>query len=267
MRAEILIDPEAADRGRAMIEAMVAAAPIPIKQRHAYRGDCEILVTYGTGHPERRIGWLAHLRKGGRCIGLDLGYWNRTGRDAAMRVTLDADHCNRWIRPEDPERFDREGIRLREDHDPKGPIIVVGTTKKDGVISGAKPMEWELAKFAQLATAYPKREIVYRPKRARDQRPHGYRFDLREDIRQVIKGASLVVCKHSNVAVDACIAGIPVACDDGAASALYTGDLCNPTKPTKAQRLEFLRSLAHWQYRPSEAAQCWDYLLGRIRFG
>lgn len=76
-------------------------------------------------------------------------------------------------------------------------------------------------------------------------------------IDEALRGASLVVCRHSNVAVDACVAGIPVECDDGAAAALYRG---NPN-PTREQRAEFLRRLTFWEWRPDEAAQAWDWIL------
>ena len=35
-------------------------------------------------------------------------------------------------------------------------------------------------------------------------------------IADVLNGCSVVVCRHSNVAVDACIAGVPVECEGGA---------------------------------------------------
>ena len=75
-----------------------------------------------------------------------------------------------------------------------------------------------------------------------------------------MKGASLVVCSHSNVAVDACIAGIPVDCTDGAALALYKDN----QNPTVERRLEFLRSLAWWQWSTREAPQAWEFIKGVI---
>lgn len=257
-----------AARGRRMLDALIAAAPIPVKVRSAYNGDADILVTYGTGHPVRRPWWLEHRRRGKRCIGLDLGYWDRNVEDdAGMRVTLDTDHPPQWIRPEPPERFDARGSALRYDAHPDGPVVLVGQGVKSVRVAREKPCDWEYRALARIRAAYPGREVVFRPKRATDRAPLGLARRVDESIETVLAGASLVVCRHSNVAVDACLAGVPVVCEDGAAAALYGRDVCKPSNPTPAQRLEFLRSLAWWNWRPSEAAEAWAYLLTRIRSG
>ncbi len=269
MRAEILLADPIAARGRRMLEALVDTAPIPVKVRGAYTGDAEILVTYGTGHPIRRPWWLEHRRRGGRCVGLDLGYWDRMIEgDAGMRFTLDTDHPPQWIRPEPPDRFDARGAALRSDAHPDGPVVVVGQGVKSAAVARERPGEWEARTIAKVRAALPGRPIHFRPKRAQGAKaPPGTVKRVDDSIEAVLVGASLVVCRHSNVAVDACLAGVPVVCDAGAAAALYGSNLCNPNTPTPAQRLEFLRSLAWWNWRPSEAAAAWAYLLARIRAG
>ena len=118
-------------------------------------------------------------------------------------------------------------------------------------------MEWEHRILAQVHSAYPGARILYRSKRPEH-------FDgcpsIDGSIEQALKGASLVVCHHSNVAVDACIAGIPVVCADGAAAALYNNDLLNPVTPSFEERLRFLRNLAWWQWHPSEAKKAWTFI-------
>jgi hypothetical protein len=265
VQAELILVWDMAQRGRRMIEALRDTAPIPVRVSEAYTGKAEILITYGTGHPIRRPWWQEHRRKGGRCIGLDLGYWDRADPDAAMRVTLDTDHPPQWIRREPAPRWKATGITLREDANPDGPIVLVGGGRKSLQVLREKPLQWEASVLPRLRTLG--REIVYRPKRPTDRGPAGLRVMKHEAIDDALKGASLVVCRHSNVAVDACIAGIPVACDGGAASALYGKDPCKPTAVTPSQRRKFLESLAWWNWRPSEAAQTWTYLLNRIQCG
>lgn len=255
MRAEILIDGGMALRGQRMLKAMIAAAPIPIVVRENYVGDCEILMTYGNGHAIRRPWWMRHLRRGGRCVGWDLGYWRH--EDETMRVTLDADHPQRWIRPESSARWDAWGIDLRDDFDPAGPVVVVGLGQKALKVHGLDPLEWERG-AAQRAKPYG-RKVIFRPKRSGDPRLPGVAVG-KGPIEDVLRGASLVICRHSNVAVDACIAGVPVMCDDGAAHALYAS--C--AAPSRDQRLQFLRSLAWWQWKPNEAKDAWTYLLNRL---
>jgi hypothetical protein len=238
-----------------MLQAMIEAAPIPICVREAYVGDCEILMTYGTGHAIRRPWWLKHLAKAGRCVGWDLGYWRH--EEGTMRMTLDADHPQRWIREEPASRWDAWGIELREDSAPDGPAVIVGLGQKALAVHRLAPLQWEQAAAARIAKKG--RKLVFRPKRVADPRLRRVPLAI-GPIEDVLRGASLVVCRHSNVAIDACIAGIPVICEDGAALALYR----DGPEPTRDQRLQFLRGLAWWQWKPTEARDAWTYLLQRL---
>jgi hypothetical protein len=62
-----------------------------------------------------------------------------------------------------------------------------------------------------------------------------------------------VCCFHSSVAVDAVVAGVPYEAEEGAATWLLG-------KPfTTESRLDFMRRLAWWQWRPSEAPLAWAF--------
>lgn len=256
MRAEILTDSDMMNRGARMIEALIAASPIPITPSVRYTGTADLLVTYGTGHPLRRQWWQRHRNSGRHCIGLDLGYW---GADT-MRVTIDTDHPQDWIRAESPERWDSQGIALREDFNPRGHAVIVGMGRKSLAVHHLRPLEWETRAVAQ-ARALGLTPVL-KPKRIKYAGIPGV-SKATGSIEETMKGAALVICRHSNVAVDACIAGVPVRCEDGAAFALYR----NNSHPTPAERLEFLRSLAWWNYRIDEAELAWKYLLSRLGYG
>lgn len=257
MRVEILTDPDMAKRGSRMLDAMIAAAPMPARVGKHYKGGTELLMVYGTGHPVRRQHWIQHKADGGRCIGWDLGYWNRDTQ--TMRLTIDHDHPQALIRPEDPERFNTAGIVLRNDYKPSGRVVIVGMSAKANRMNRIGRNQWEMRAARRARLEFPDREIVFKVKRETDPQLPGFQT-LRMPVEEALRGASLVVCRHSNVAIDACIAGIPVKCEDGAAYALYRK---NPT-PTLEQRLSFLQSLAHWQYTPDEAALAWKYILKRL---
>jgi hypothetical protein len=257
VRVEFLIDPKMANRGAQMLDAMIATCPFEHEVNKAWRGKSDILMVYGTGHPVRRPWWTEHLRRGRIGIGWDLGYWSRETR--TMRLTINGDHPPAMIRPEDPARWDSAGIALRNDFKHEGHILVVGMSRKATKIHGMVAWTWELERARHYQKRYIHRNVFFRPKRDTDPLLPGFRT-MRGAIEDALRGASLVVCRHSNVAVDACIAGIPVHCEDGAAFALYK----NNPNPTPAERLEFLRSLAHWQYRPDEAQQAWTYIRNRL---
>lgn len=264
MRCEILTDPEMAARGDKMLRAMIKRAPIEVRVREEYVGDCDLLMVYGSGHPVRRPWLQAHARSGRHWIAWDLGYWkHKEDGTCRMRVTIDADHPPQWLRPEPADRWDREGIALRDDFNPDGPIIIVGQGRKSTRAQGSAPLAWEASTLREVRMAYRDRRILFRPKRRSDPRLPVPPL-LQDNIADALRGASLVVCRHSNVAVDACIAGIPVVCFDGAASALYGADISNPRRPSPEERLAFLRSLAWWQWKPEEASEAWTYLLHRL---
>lgn len=266
MRCEILIDPGMFPRGANMLDAMIKAAPIEVKVRKVYKGDCEILMVYGMGHPQRAPWQRAHVKAGGRLIGWDLGYWVRDVKNPYMRCTIDHDHPWRMLREEPADRWLGAGIQLREIARAKGPIMVIGMGPKSLIAHNLRLLQWETETVAKARAAYPGKGIIYRPKRMHDALMHGETC-IHGPIEDALRGMALVICRHSNVAVDACIAGVPVVCEDGAARALYGNDIANPTVVTAVQRLEFLQNLAYWNWKPSEAAQAWNYLLNRLQFG
>lgn len=263
MDCEVVLAPRTAVRGEKMLRAMVEAAAgagVRVAFTDRWRAKAPWLMTYGLGHPERRAHNLEHIRRGGRLIGWDLGYWHRdVPVSFSMRLTIDADHPHRMLVPMPARRFDAAGITLREDFDPTGPIILCGLGPKQRRMLGLGVQQWERRTLARLHREMPGRRVLYRPKYAehpleRCPTSHG-------PIEDALRGASLLVCAHSNTAVDACIAGVPVECEDGAAFALYE----NNPMPTRAQRLSFLRRLAWWQWTVPEAAQAWAFIKDRLK--
>lgn len=240
-----------------MMGAMIEAAPAAgvrciVTEKHGNRAP--LLMSYGLGHAVRRPQTQAHLARGGKLIGWDMGYWER---EVAMRCTVGGDHARGM--PDMPAaRWEATGLQLREDFDPAGPVVLVGIGRKSRAQFGLRGQEWELRTLAEIRRVYPKRRVLYRPKKP--ERLAGVP-SVEGEIEDALRGASLVVCRHSNVAVDACIAGIPAVCEDGAAAALYGRDLARPVTPDRAQRLAFLHNLAWWNWKPNEAEEAWRFLL------
>lgn len=260
MRCEVLIDRDMFKRGAAMLDAMIAAAPIEVRPRETYAGDCELLMVYGTGHPRRRPWQEAHTANGGTVVSWDLGYWNRSA--GAMRLSIGHEHPQHMLRPEPAERWAAQDITLQDFYKPNGHVLIVGIGPKSCRTYGLRPMQWEFARGREALALMDGRRVIYKPKREHDAPLPGFPVK-RGPIMEALRGASLVVCRHSNVAVDACIAGVPVVCQDGAAAALYGNDIRNPVAPSIEQRRAFLESLAWWNWLPAEAPQAWQYILSR----
>lgn len=235
------------------------ALGMDIQLNRGYTGSKDLLVLYGAGAPDREQLMKRHLGSGRHVICWDVGYIGR-GKDTSrhyFRVSVDHTHPNRMMEttPNSPERWRAHGVSIREDFHPKGPIIVAGMGPKSRI--HLKINDWEINTLNRTKKRFPGKRIIYRPKprRLRDDRIP-WEKDGETPIATLLKGSSLVICRHSNVAVDACIAGIPVECEDGAAHWLYK----NSPNPTQEQRLDFLNRLAWWQWKATEMKDAWKFL-------
>lgn len=270
MRLDFLVTPQTAVNGRELVRAAHAGA---VKAGHdavmvARPRAGSVLVLYGLGGVERLGAWNRHKANGGRLIAFDAGYWDRklASRERRYRVSVDGFHCPHLIlRGPSPsaDRWNSSGFVVRKLGNPGGPIMLVGNGPKSRAVGAAS---WCADKSREIRAALPGCKILYRPKpkRSHDQ---GVQFDAVSTgpIDSELVRVSLVVCRHSNVSVDACRLGVPVVCDDGAAACIYPQALRHATKqPSVAQRRDFLRRLAWWQWSPNEceSGAFWQWMVG-----
>lgn len=251
---ELLIDPPFCKRAERLMSALAAAAPPLTVVTSRYTGQRKVLVLYGVGLDSRYKAMRAHIKQGGHVAMWDLGYWDR---EEAMRVSIDHLHPTAAQMAMAPAGETRREVTLREDGDPKGPVLLIGMGPKSVHMYGLRQLEWERRMVGQIRKSHPGRQILWRPKGRKVTQILGTKLRHGMPIEEALKGCSLVVCRHSNCAIDAAIAGVPVLTMDGAARALYAE---HPT-PTREQRAEFLRQLGWWNWRPSEAPQAWDWMM------
>lgn len=226
------------------------AAGDEVRETHGYEGRSEWLVLQGVGDRMHDAARRAHVRQGGHVLMWDFGYWDREKITGRMRMSIDDDHPQRWLdaTPIDPGRT---VPALREDGDPAGPIVLIGLGRKSRKYLRAG--EWERRVHADLVRRFPGRRIIFKPKPGDPTRVPCETVPADTPIEELLKGASLLVCRHSNCAVDAAIAGVEFEAEDGAAVWLQARGF------TRANRLEFLQRLAWWQYKPHEAALAWSF--------
>jgi hypothetical protein len=208
---------------------------------------------YGPGAVRRLPIVRRHVAAGGRVAMWDLGYWDR---EDGMRLSIDDLHPSAKMLGMAPEGPGRREFVLREDCDPTGPILLIGLGRKSCLAWGYAPLEWEGRKLSKLRAAFPARRILWRPKGREMVGLGGLDVSHGTSIEEALRGCSLVVCRHSNVAIDACVAGVPVDCEDGAALALYR----DGASPSREARFEFLRRLTWWEWRSKEAAKAWKWI-------
>lgn len=232
--------------------------------------DGSVLITYGLGGHDRLPHAQAHASRGLNYIAFDAGYWERKTEDRRYRVSINGFHCPKLIMRgpnPGPYRWAQSDLSITDLFHPSGDIILVGNSPKAEAVGAAG---WTSKKSRELRAAFgSKRRVIYRPKRRQYEKNIICDGVASEgDIEKVLSKASLVVCRHSNVAVDACRAGVPVLCDDGAAAAIYPSKLQDEDKqPSAATRAEFLHRLAWWQWSESEieSGTVWPWLIGQLQ--
>lgn len=254
---EVLISGDESSQGKVAMECAAVGADLAgfeVVVTRLYRGKSDWLCLYGPGHAHRNLNRMAHVASGRRVACWDIGYLSRK---SYVRVAIDHNHPQRLFdkTPNDGSRWDVHNIALRNDYDPNGHIVVAGMGPKSRAHLGL--YDWELKALRDAQARFPNKRVLYRPKPQGSRDPQiDWLSDGHSPIEDVLRGASLAVCRHSNVAIDACIAGIPVECEDGAARWLYS----KGSKPDAAARLDFLHRLAYWQWRPNEMREAWKFL-------
>lgn len=236
MDCEVLIDSSDSMRAQNILKAMASARGCQISPH--YRGNRRILMLWGYGRPDHAAAVKRHLSEGGRAIMWDLGYFGK--HEGYCRVSLDYWHPQHLLDGTlpNPERLDKFDIKLRNDFSPDGKVIIAGLGDKSRKFLGL--LGWEV----RMLKRYPR--AIIKKKRGKMA------------IEEALKGASLLVCRHSNCAIDATISGVPFECSDGAA--MWLRD-----KPfTKENRVDFLRRLAWWQWKADEAEEAWSFIGQRL---
>lgn len=220
----------------ALYQAVKDAGDIPTITNW-YTGKSEWLVLHGVG-AEVNHNARQQQSKRGHTLHIDLGY---TQRMENMRIGIDTDHPEKWFGRTPEGSYKGEFFN---DHDPNGPIILVGLGKKSRRY--LKAHDWEARKYNELKREFPGRQIIFRPK-GQDLMTLPCKTDRVTPFEELLKGASLVVCRHSNCAIDAIIHGIPFRAEAGAATQ-FDGD-----------RVKFMNKLSRWEYSPDQAAQAWKF--------
>lgn len=261
------------DFSRRYMHALADTFPGKVTITDRYRGKSDIFMCWGLGGAEQWRGFQAHRAKNKPVIGCDLSYWLRDktlneGRHVKIAINAQQPIADK-LPPASPERLQQFGVNLRETYDPAGPVVLCGLGAKSRVWLKFKGPQWELQKAQEIRARYPDKRIIYRPKNM-----HHERLPVDNCITQgagpiesVLSGASLVVVRHSNVAVDCVVNGVPCVCEHNAANYLWPDTLDGEhTLPDRETRLEFLGRLAHWQYSLQELrAGIWPWLFERIK--
>ena len=201
-----------------------------------------------------------YVAAGRPAIFIDLGYWGRVdgGRlDGYHRISVNARQPDAYFqrRPHDATRLALAGIEISPWRRSGNHILVAGMSTKHATSAGFKKQQWEREAIAQLRTV-TRRPIKYRPKPSDSSCGpiEGTIFSpATETLELALANCHAVVTHHSNVAIDAAIAGVPSFSQAGVATAIGLQDLAlieTPIYPDN--REQWLADVAWCQWRPAE---------------
>jgi hypothetical protein len=232
----------------------------------------DVVIAYGWSN---KAVFEAYRSAGKQFVYIDLGFWRR--KDPGKR--LDGFHkvvVNGWC----PTATMRRGcpsdryvaLDLPPPQRPHGEkkVVVAGMSAKSAADHNLLPEVWETETIARIARQ-TERKVVYRPKPSWvEAKPlERAEFSHGESIEAVLASAHALVTHHSNAAVDAIAAGVPVYCKTGVGSLLSTvslDDIENPCMPTAAERQQLLYDVAYLQWNVDEMrnGSCWDNIRGLL---
>lgn len=209
-----------------------------------------------------------------RAVYIDLGYWGRRegGRYQGFhKVSVNARHPSAYYRfpAHAGDRFRKFGIPVDGWHwrgaRVTGKIILAGMGAKGAAAEGFGPQEWERA-AVEAMRPFTSREIIYRPKPSDPLAAPipGTTFSKKTmPVEELFSDAWAVVTHHSNVAVDALLAGIPVFCWGGVAREMGLQDFARIEDPHYPEdRAQWAADIAYTQWSVPEmaAGHCWQHL-------
>lgn len=239
-------------RSRLIGEAMVQGIHAAGDTVRVNAPKADVVVSYGWKRQ-------AEYRRYPAFVYADLGYWER---ENYHRFSVNDWSPHRYVRRSLPaERFERLGLRVKPWRQAGREIVVAGHSFKSAQDHGMQYQAWERAVIAQLQGLGL--EVVYRPKPNDPfaQDIAGVRTD-RRPISEALEAAHAWVTHHSNSAVDALLAGVPVHCETGAAAAFSVPleDIADP--PLLEGREQFLADVAwlQWTFDEMRSGECWRHL-------
>lgn len=187
----------------------------------------------------------------------DIGYWRR---ESFYRFSL-----NGWSptlkRGMPSDRFDSLGLTIKPWRTAGDEIVVAGSTAKACREHGMGYQEWEREAVRKLKGMG--KRVVYRPKpNDLSAQPIPGAIMDRRPISEALENCWAWVTHHSNSAVDALLAGVPVHCETGVAShfSIPMESLADPE--LRDGREQFLYDVAwlQWTLEEMRSGEIWKHI-------
>jgi hypothetical protein len=259
--------PRARMVAEAMFRGIEKAGDKPVLVRgHDPIETADAAVAYGWGHPTM---FDAYRQTGRHFVYVDLGYWDRKPigdpNGGFHKVVVDGrEPCLYFRRDSSPDRFARQGLKIAPWRQNGSHVLLAGMSAKSAQTRSFAPQEWEKSTI-EILRRVTKRPIVYRPKPSwAEATPiEGTIFSpANVQIGTALRDCWAVVTLHSNVAVDALVAGIPVNVFDGVAHEFSTPimQIEDPRMPDGREQLFNDIGFVQWSISEMVSGECWRHL-------
>lgn len=193
---------------------------------------------------------------------IDLGYWSRkkarSDYGGNHKVVLSAKHATNYFQRNRPsDRIGEDAPKIQPWRKSGSHIVLAGLSAKSAAGSGLRNLEWETWAIERIRSVTD-RPILYRPKPSwKEAAPiPGTKFSYGEStsIEQALENAFALVTLHSNAALDALCAGVPVFSAEGLASAVSHKTIEQMISDPRRDidREQFLADVSYCHWRRAE---------------
>lgn len=248
---------------------------VRLRRAEEYAGpEGDVAVFYGLRDPMRRVR-NEHKREGKSTVQIDLGYWHRKRYPGDVqgyhKVSVGGSQAMHLLHADvSSDRFESFGIEPRsfQPIDDSKSVLLIGLSKKAAWAYDLEFERWEREKCHALHD-YTTRSIIYRPKPGADgyadrSLADAYSSPAKTPVERALTDTHMAVMRHSNVAIDALIAGVPFYTEDGLASGWSTPieEVECPRFPTDRERQKILNRVAYaqWNVQEMEEGKVWEFL-------
>lgn len=212
----------------------------------------DLLAGYGWCN---RAMFEAYRAAGRHFIYVDLGYWHRkqyrSDYGGLHKLVVDGRHATAYFRRNRPRDRLAGAPEIKPWRQNGAHIVLAGLSAKGAASSGLKPLVWEHDIISRLKRVTG-RSIVYRPKPSwtSAQPIPGTIFSPPEQpLSEVLADAWALLTLHSNAALDALAAGVPVRAQEGLASVMSMASVeCVEFPPCNGDREQLFADIGycHW---------------------
>lgn len=215
-------------------------------------------VAYGWAHPDL---FEKYRKVGGHFVYIDLGWWDRKPIGSPLagyhKLVVDAREPTAYFRKAFPDdRFLAQGLKVHERRKGGRHILVAGMSAKSAGTRGYRPLEWENG-VIEIIRRLTNRPILFRPKPSwPDAKPiPGTIYSPPEQsVESALEDCWMAVSLHSNVAVDALLAGVPINVREGVCMDLSTplAEINTPRQYPQKRIHQLMADIAYCQWNMAE---------------